>query len=870
MCGLATYNNKVYLLKQGSGKQDLLQLDMFTGKAQPWPNGDYLLTPRQKVAPLKNMLASAGGKIFLADSENNKIYISNADNPLFDISFPAESPDSLSGDDTTGLVWYISKGEVVQTINDKGNVINRGRPVAKPIALACRNKRLAIASAETGKVHVFDVSEPGKWKVLFTIGTGTDPIGLVAPDRFEFKISKYSDVAAVRTDLAVGPNGEIAVLHGRRVAMFDPKGQLIRDTWADFCWDMFPVNYSDAAPTGFYNGKGYSFSINALTKSWQPQAKWAVPTGCSLYRFFAFNGKKYALGTQLFPKWFTNGQNGTGFVICAIDEYVARPISQYMYDEKNRNWQIRRDANGDGTIDNNDSFSPWKTVDGRDMVLPTHFASYSYPSRDGSLKLLFQPDRPGIDLWPDGQTIRGVVIEITADANGIPQLVVENNNLPRMAQVTFPSPYSNSEEEDISYCAGGNGMLPASDGGWVFFPYLKSSPAMKGNIVNGSGSDLIGVTAGGNIRWFRSFNEAGPAIALSKINGLITVGGCWEAEIYTMTEDGLSTGNFGLPLAAHYRFGLMDHPNVLQPFIGNDGQQYYLMGEFMSNCANWFALRNSDTIRISTKPLRISNTTAETLRALPLKVISTSLPKPPTIMVNKLAKPLPVDGDLVKWRKAGITPQVLLTPDGAGGGVAGPADACGILRMAYEGDNLYFQVLVFDNQVVQYQPANKFYMQDAIEISLNGYAVGGFKYNLTRVRDEGEYLFRDRWFSEKLSRALDPVIAPRVVKILPDAENVEERLLIESIYGVNLTKSSVIIYECKLPVNEVYNKDQQFNKDLGLPEYPIQMKSASTFHFGIQIDDSDEPGADVQHFISWPSSYNTWAPAELHATAVFE
>ena len=84
---------------------------------------------------------------------------------------------------------------------------------------------------------------------------------------------------------------------------------------------------------------------------------------------------------------------------------------------------------------------------------------------------------------------------------------------------------------------------------------------------------------------------------------------------------------------------------------------------------------------------------AATLAALPAApVVQEVTPPQPQISIPRLAAPFTIDGTLEKWRKAGIQPQILLPPgeDGAEKGSA-------MIRLAYEGQNLYVQVLQFDD-----------------------------------------------------------------------------------------------------------------------------------------------------------------------------
>lgn len=859
-------NHLVYVLKQGVKNLELVQIDTRTGAAQPWPDQDYKRYFAQfKHTEAKSRLAYLRGRLYLSDQEGDRLYHASATNPEFQESFSVAGPDSPAGDEKRGLLWLISGGEAIVALDEVGHLKQRFDKVPKPVALALRNDRLAIASAETGKVHVFDCSNPAELKPLFTIGTGEDPLGSIQPDRFEFKESKLGGPPCRCANLAVGPSGEIGVLHNTRIALFDPAGKLVRDTWADFCWDMFPMTFGDAGPTRFFHARGTmsSFSIDVKTRRWQPDANWGFPKDSTMSLFFSLGGKRYATGPV------TQAGAPARWLICQVDGYVGHVVAEYLFDASTAQWVVRRDTNGDGKVDEHDATAPWTDAAGQPLKhLSAHSFSTVYPARDGSLRLVMQNE--GRSPWDSEPAIRAPILRIEPDETGVPRLVADPQDAARMADVEIASPFDPAKVDSLSRLQAGNGTLRNADGGWVYMPSLSTSPAMIGNIVNGSGSDLAGYDASGRLRWLRTLTEAGPVIGLCGMQGLNVVGSCWEAELYTMNSDGLSTGNVGLPLAAHFRFGVMDHPSVLQPFVGNDGQPYYLMGDFVVNCVNWFALRNVGDIRQTKTPLRIDPGRAEALRGQAPTNFSKPQPKLSKVVVRKLSAPLPIDGDLVKWRTAGVTPQIVITPDGAGSGIKGPADTSAIVRLAYEADNLYVQVLKFDDKAVMFQSAPSFYKQDGIEMSINGFAMGGFKYNLTRVREEGDYLFRDRWFSPKLCIALDAQVAPRKIALLNDAQQVEERKVIENIYGVDLANSPVIVFEFKLPMQAVYNQDQAFNKEMNLAEHRVEMTSGSTFRLGFTINDSDQPGADIQKVLMWPASYHTWAALDHHAEATLE
>jgi hypothetical protein len=97
---------------------------------------------------------------------------------------------------------------------------------------------------------------------------------------------------------------------------------------------------------------------------------------------------------------------------------------------------------------------------------------------------------------------------------------------------------------------------------------------------------------------------------------------------------------------------------------------------------------------------------------------------------------------------------------------------------------------------------------------------------------------------------------------LKDAHAVPERRLIESIYGIDLAGSPVIVTECKLPIDPTTYKDA--TQDL----FPL--KPGQTFRFGFVINDGDDPGAGVPNFLVWPATYGDFNPIDDTAIAVLE
>ena len=83
-----------------------------------------------------------------------------------------------------------------------------------------------------------------------------------------------------------------------------------------------------------------------------------------------------------------------------------------------------------------------------------------------------------------------------------------------------------------------------------------------------------------------------------------------------------------------------------------------------------------------------------------------------------------------------LEPQVVVTPESAAGGIDGPRDCSAVVRLAYHGDDLYAQFLVFDDVVSFHQDVDRHYKQDGVEMCLNGFLTG-FKFDATVTTDAG-------------------------------------------------------------------------------------------------------------------------------------
>jgi hypothetical protein len=122
-------------------------------------------------------------------------------------------------------------------------------------------------------------------------------------------------------------------------------------------------------------------------------------------------------------------------------------------------------------------------------------------------------------------------------------------------------------------------------------------------------------------------------------------------------------------------------------------------------------------------------------------------------------------------------------------------------------------------------------------------------------------VFRDRFFVTKFNKVYTAAEVPRSIRVLDNAADVEERKLIESIYGVDLAESKAIVTEFMLPMEKAFEGD---------PKAGPTGKSGDTMWIGLMLDDNDVPGSDVQDLLVYPATYGTFALKERGCLATFE
>jgi len=793
-------DGKLYMLRPFNQQGQITRLDPATGKvAAGWGTKEYGQIYFDGGAGLRG-LTELNGTLFTADTAAGVIRFGSTANP---IPFAGQittvaSPRYVDADRKTDLLWVLSGAEKLVAVKPDGTVVATATPLPDIAAFSVRDGVLAAISRTTGKVHLFDVTDPKNPKPTRIIGRGDGPFGYYLPDRFTFQ--RAPTFAGNIADVALGPDGLVGVLDGNRILAFDAEGKCLWSTYGS-ATNAIP-SLADPRRQYFQNS---TYLVDGKTGTWQPEGLWDMP---------GFNGDSEKLlgDFQAGKKTFIVFTRKVGVVIYErLDDGSAKLVSTIAQ----------------GSAPN--------VPDRLSMLNP-----------NGDILAFSQPDT-WVTVWHFGGL----------DADGKP--IYRPQDCTRIPKVPFTSPFTYESDNQSSAMLG----HLTKDGGVIANMWTKSSLYGTG-WSNTAGTDLARFDANGKVRWFHPLGEYQGTPGFVQLGPVSVVGCCTYPQLIAVDPNGLGLGSTGLPAAANWEGFWIDYEGALQGYTAKDGRYYAVIGDNIKGCGQWFRLNGVEKIVNTRTPLTVSTALAAQLQAISAsKPVKLSFrPATPQLRIPRLKEALPIDGDLEKWRKAGVVPQIIITPEASAGGIKGPQDASAIIRMAYQGNDLYVQILRFDDVVTFHQPSAKSYMQDNVEMCINGF-MDGFKYMLSPTSDKGLFMPRQRFMGGKYAEGeVSADHAPRVVKVLDDAKSVSERELIESVYGVDMSTSKVIVTEFKLPIDEEsYGGD----KNALFP-----MKPGQTFWLGFMIDDNDESGADIQKFCLWPATYGTFQPKEDGALAELE
>jgi hypothetical protein len=844
MRGVSTMaDGTVYVLRADTARTNpgsrLTRLEGATGAIRPWKGQGIIHAA----------VATGAGALGL-DALPGKLYTCHADGlESIDTATGALATHPLTGvtllaaDAHTGVLWVVRDGALLALSAELQTLAAYPNLVATPAALAAKNGTLAVASRATGKVHLFAAAEPKKLRPLRAVGRGDGPYGAYRTDRFLFQDAP--GWTGHPCAIALGPRGELAVVDHGRLIVLDRNGKTR--------WHTFGVFGNQ---TQLSHGTGHrrlwdtygdrSFTLEEKTGQWAPEALWdisAIPNArveASKWEL-SFLGD-FSDGGHVFGVFVRPYNKTPSLTVVRYDRYRATPVLVLDVDPVTKSMLFRKDSTRDGVIDARDAAQPVLNAAGKPVRATPPFMRFNYLLANGDL---LTPIARGVTYrWRRaGLDTDGVPVYRWADRQ---ELIADNEQ-------TFRNPYDRKP--------GGMGqvtkLVAQPDGGWTMQAMLRGSGGSGAN--NGAGTDLCGYTADGRLRWVHQLAAHKGIAGLGSANGVTVTGIFYCGEFLAFDPDGLGLGGFSEANALHYAGYWIDHPN-LNMYRGRDGRGYVTTGDNYNGRHPWYRVSGDDRIVRSRTPLSISAETARALAATPEDAgAATAGVEPRRVRVARLAHPLSIDGGLEKWRAAGVTPQLIIGPTGS---MAGPGDCSALIRLGYEGQNLYVQVLQFDDVPTFHQGVQASHQQDSVEMCLNGNFPAGFQFVTLKGPDGADLIVRRRFFNNIKDLLLDPRQCPRRVTVLPDARAVSERSLLESIYGVDLAGSPVIVTEYKLPIEAATYAPAE--KDV-FPLGPGQ-----TFWVGFMINDNDDPGTDFQDYLAWPSTFGAFNPKESGALAVCE
>lgn len=868
--GIATDSRWLYYLQKSSkDKYNLRRIELETGKmGKIGPTaGNLMLT----FSDLVHGMAVLDGKLYVSDTGKGRIVVGDCDDPHFSEVAALPGVASITADVSRHRLWAFASADRLWTLDTRSRTITLlPSPVPGLQSISACNGKLALLATITGKIHIYDCTDPGNLRPTRTIGTGDGPYGPIKPDRFWFQRLSAKAVNS-KLNVAINARGEIAVVDGQRVSYWAADGTLKKQGlgfWGQHntigrlagdddirCWDI--------------NGT-YSIKFDSKNRRWSPDTHWELPPYTYDDRaprhFFTVGGKNFGvyavrLGDpgkmpdgKLRLTEFDNSAQTTGVLVVRLDEHMAVPVSLYFRHSTLGTLVEIHDTNQDGIIDGKDKVIEVRAPGGGPTFLPDGRYG-TMPGANGNLMYTNTPDI----------STTGTVVRMTGlDPSGTYPVYAwdrqEKISCRDKQNAQFVSPYDYKTPEFANRTVQ---LAPLSDGGYASSVQLSSSGGT--GLANGAGTDIAGIGNDGLLRWLTKFDTTEGTEGVQSIPkyGLILGMMTTQCDYMVLDEDGLGMGALSMPRESHWGGMWSDHAQQQQAWVGNDGKPYYLLGDYSVNGLHWFAINGTENTIHHRISVRLDKPHADALASQP-DLLPRKVTKPPTVKVTipRLAAPLTIDGNLGKWRAAGIAPLTLITPDTGTPDIIGPKDCSAVVRMAYYGTDLYVQTIVFDDVVTFHQPLEQMNAQDGMEFIINSF-MSGFKYNVAITTDHGPTVYRNKFVQKQFDRIYTDTQVPRSIKVLDNAEDVEERRFIESIYGVDLARSHVIVTEFKLPLTAAIGLD-------GDPSVLPDFGPGKSFWIGFLINDNDIPGGEIQKYMVWPSTYGNFNVKEAGALATLE
>jgi hypothetical protein len=844
----------LYSLRQAGakGEYSLLKLSEETGATTPFKTGVFSLLFKGVFSDKVSGLAALGDRLFVADTGADKLFVGEAGNPEFKQGFAVVKPSSPCADPQRNLLWVLSANRELLGLNpDDGSVkLKLAAPVEGLHSFAITGNRLAAVSYTTGKVHLFDITDPAKPKALnaFSAGFG-------ARKTFLFQGGDPADGKLCR--VALRADGTVAVVDSNGIKFFSPDGTLARELTGGW-YNSFHLGVNDPVKGQELIDPavgGRSWWLNGKSGKADPGRSYgpAFRTGFRQAGFsFGLSQGQLPVEGQPRPKpvYFVSRIEADGKVVPVLGfRYEGHPIADVSL--------LTRFTDGQFPAKFVDAdWQPAPAPEGKKIRIFNGSAFNAAANGD----LCVDASRRFSRIPLKGVSAQGVPdYDWAAIATASPHLAdLPGTTLTYSESGTIVSPHDGRTEETPS---GPPNTIPAAlaDGSLVRLTSLKTG-RMAAHTGNWGGTDAALFDTAGNLRWYLPLPEVNSTIGPYVVDDTVYLCGVVSSELQIVDRDGLILGRCGQPAGLPWGGKWLDNTLQFAAFKGNDGRHNVIYGNFNECSLYWFTMDGLEKVRKTVQKVSLSKEQVARLATLPVPAAATAAQPAPVRITIKKTRELAIDGDLKKWRALLPIPQAILTPD-AGAGIAGPADCSALLRFAHDGANLYVQCIKFDNAIAMGNPGAMFFRQDGLEMCINGFA-RGFKFNVTRLHEKGDIILRDRFYGQPPDKLLDSAKALRRIDVLDSAALVTERKFIEDVYGVDLSKSKVMITEFKLPLDEdTYEGDVKVKPAMG---------SGSTIWIGIFVNDNDMPGGDIQHYIAWPSTYGTFSSVDTGALATFE
>lgn len=860
-----------YLQKRPGGTFLLRKIDLETGTMGDIRPGAGSLTLAAPFTEGLRGMALVDGSLFLSDPGAGGIFRAAASDPVFTEFAKLPGAVSLSADAISKRLWALSeKGELVAVDVASGVVTCRARPVPGATSISACAGRLAVLSPETGKVHLFDCRDPANLIPLRTIGTGDGPGGPQRPDRFWFQKSTGIPISGSRkSSVSINAAGDVAIVDGPRVTFWSRTGELRRQGLGFWGQHLYAGRFAADEDVRLFGISGdYSILMDSRKGTWKPDGAWQLPhyqfPARAPRHYFAAGGKRFAVFEVSLGDPTKTGASavtmagfdpakqrlgGTHYLVMRMDDQSFVPVSLYYNHPARRTLVECHDVDGDGVVDGEEGLREIRKADGRPVQIPgSRYGGLPW-TEDGAI--VFTSASPEAPHASTAQVVKmtgldprgGWPVFDWAGMSPLPCLGGDGKNCDIISSYDFKTKERLASTVQV-------GRLP--DGGYASAVGLKSSGGT--GLANGAGTDIAGFGSDGQFRWlFKMASVEG----CEGVQTLPTLGLCLgmttkECDYMVVDADGLGLGALSMPREAHWHGMWSDHAQQQVAWIGNDGRPNYVLGDYAANGYHWFTIDNVDAILRSHQTVSVSADVANHLARLPpMNPAPKRIAAPSTtVKIPRLAAPLPIDGDMAKWRKAGVPLAAIVTPESGSAALAGPADCSGVIRLAWEGSDLYVQTIVFDDTVTKHQPVANMYQQDGIEMAINGF-MEGFKFNVSMTTDQGPTVFRNRFAVKGMDRIYTEAEVPRSIRFLSDSRAIEEREVVEALSGVDLAGSTAIVTEFRLPLTA----------DVALSGDPRQIEKigpGTEFYIGFMINDNDIKGGDIQEWIVWPSTYGTF------------